>query len=45
MLAWPAFMAGDVVRFWRDFMTSAPDEVVRCEECRRILVRTPESGI
>jgi uncharacterized protein len=23
---------------------SAPDEVVRCEECRRILVRTPESG-
>jgi FAD/FMN-containing dehydrogenase len=27
MLAWPAFMAGDVVRFWRDFMASAPDEV------------------
>jgi uncharacterized protein len=25
--------------------TSAPDEVVRCEECRRILVRTPESGL
>jgi predicted nucleic acid-binding Zn-ribbon protein len=24
---------------------AAPDEVVRCEECRRILVRTPESGI
>ena len=24
---------------------SAPDEVIRCEECRRILVRTPESGI
>jgi len=23
----------------------APDEVVRCEECRRILVRTPESGL
>jgi predicted nucleic acid-binding Zn-ribbon protein len=22
-----------------------PDEVVRCEECRRILVRTPESGL
>ena len=22
-----------------------PDEVVRCEECRRILVRVPESGI
>ena len=27
MLAWPAPMAGEVVRFWRDFMTSAPDEV------------------
>jgi uncharacterized protein len=25
--------------------TAAPDEVIRCEECRRILVRTPESGI
>jgi uncharacterized protein len=25
--------------------TSAPDEVIRCEECRRILVRTPESGL
>jgi predicted nucleic acid-binding Zn-ribbon protein len=25
--------------------TSAPDEVLRCEECRRILVRTPESGL
>src|ERR1700678_838337 len=24
---------------------AAPDEVIRCEECRRILVRTPESGI
>jgi uncharacterized protein len=25
---------------------SAPaDEVVRCEECRRIMVRTPESGL
>jgi len=24
---------------------AAPDDVVRCEECRRILVRTPESGI
>ncbi len=22
-----------------------PDEVIRCEECRRILVRTPESGL
>jgi hypothetical protein len=27
MLAWPAAMAGDVVRFWRDFMLAAPDEV------------------
>jgi predicted nucleic acid-binding Zn-ribbon protein len=25
--------------------SAAPDEVVRCEECRRILVRTPESGL
>ncbi|GII59113.1 hypothetical protein Pth03_75020 [Planotetraspora thailandica] len=25
--------------------SSAPDEVVRCEECRRILVRTAESGL
>jgi predicted nucleic acid-binding Zn-ribbon protein len=24
---------------------AAPDEVIRCEECRRILVRTAESGI
>jgi predicted nucleic acid-binding Zn-ribbon protein len=24
---------------------AGPDEVVRCEECRRILVRTPESGL
>jgi len=24
---------------------AAPDEVVRCEECRRILVRTEESGL
>jgi predicted nucleic acid-binding Zn-ribbon protein len=24
---------------------SAPDEVVRCEECRRIMVRTEESGL
>ncbi|GAA1857345.1 zinc ribbon domain-containing protein [Asanoa iriomotensis] len=24
---------------------SAPDEVVRCEECRRIMVRTAESGL
>ncbi|GGS51354.1 hypothetical protein GCM10010156_07440 [Planobispora rosea] len=25
--------------------SAAHDEVVRCEECRRILVRTPESGL
>lgn len=25
--------------------SSAPDEVVRCEECRRILIRTVESGL
>ena len=25
--------------------SAAPDEVVRCEECRRIMVRTPESGL
>jgi len=25
--------------------SAAPDEVVRCEECRRILVRTKESGL
>jgi hypothetical protein len=24
---------------------AAPDDVLRCEECRRILVRTPESGL
>ena len=24
---------------------AAPDTVLRCEECRRILVRTPESGL
>jgi len=24
---------------------AAPDEVVRCDECRRILVRTAESGL
>jgi uncharacterized protein len=28
-----------------EIRASAPDEVVRCEECRRILVRTPESGL
>ncbi|TDD22087.1 hypothetical protein E1287_40095 [Actinomadura sp. KC06] len=25
--------------------SAAEDEVVRCEECRRILIRTPESGL
>lgn len=25
--------------------SAAPDSVIRCEECRRILVRTPESGL
>jgi len=33
--------AGDLARI----RATAPDEVVRCEECRRILVRTPESGL
>ncbi len=28
-----------------EIRASAPDEVVRCEECRRILVRTSESGL
>jgi predicted nucleic acid-binding Zn-ribbon protein len=28
-----------------DLRAAAPDAVVRCEECRRILVRTPESGL
>ncbi|QWC86770.1 hypothetical protein KLP28_03155 [Nocardioidaceae bacterium] len=28
-----------------DIAAAAPDQVVRCEECDRILVRTPESGI
>jgi uncharacterized protein len=27
------------------FRAAAPDEVLRCEECRRILVRTDESGL
>jgi predicted nucleic acid-binding Zn-ribbon protein len=27
------------------FRAAAPDEVLRCEECRRILVRTAESGL
>jgi predicted nucleic acid-binding Zn-ribbon protein len=29
----------------RDYATAAPDEVLRCEECGRILVRTAESGL
>ena len=28
-----------------EIRAAAPDEVVRCEECRRILIRTPESGL
>jgi len=28
-----------------EIRAAAPDEVIRCEECRRILVRTPESGL
>ena len=28
-----------------DIRAAAPDEVLRCEECRRILVRTAESGL
>ncbi|MHB2023559.1 MAG: zinc ribbon domain-containing protein, partial [Mycobacteriales bacterium] len=28
-----------------EFRSAAPDQVLRHEECRRILVRTPESGI
>ena len=28
-----------------DIRTMAPDEVVRCEQCQRILVRTSESGL
>jgi FAD/FMN-containing dehydrogenase len=27
LLAWPAPMAADVTKFWRDFMVDAPDEV------------------
>lgn len=36
-----ALNPGDLGRI-RD---AAPDAVLRCEECRRILVRTPESGL
>jgi predicted nucleic acid-binding Zn-ribbon protein len=28
-----------------DIRAAAKDDVVRCDECRRILVRTPESGL
>ncbi|GAB3668354.1 C4-type zinc ribbon domain-containing protein [Streptomyces sparsus] len=28
-----------------DVRAAAPNEVLRCENCRRILVRTPESGL
>lgn len=28
-----------------DVRAAAPDDVVRCEECRRILIRTEESGL
>ncbi|MCM2579335.1 zinc ribbon domain-containing protein [Streptomyces meridianus] len=28
-----------------ELRAAAPDEVVRCENCRRILVRTPDSGL
>jgi uncharacterized protein len=28
-----------------EIRVAAPDEVLRCEECRRILIRTPESGL
>ncbi|MBK9740594.1 MAG: hypothetical protein IPO93_14065 [Actinobacteria bacterium] len=28
-----------------DLRAAPPDAVIRCEECRRILVRTPESGL
>jgi predicted nucleic acid-binding Zn-ribbon protein len=27
------------------FAATAPDEVIRCEECRRILIRTADSGL
>lgn len=29
----------------RTVVAAAPDDVLRCENCRRILVRTPESGL
>ena len=33
--------AADLVRYRH----ASPDEVLRCEECNRILVRTAESGL
>jgi predicted nucleic acid-binding Zn-ribbon protein len=35
-------LAGSELRAAR---TAAPEEVLRCENCRRILVRTPDSGL
>ncbi|HJV14219.1 MAG TPA: C4-type zinc ribbon domain-containing protein, partial [Propionibacteriaceae bacterium] len=29
----------------RTFSAAAEDEVLRCEECGRILIRTPQSGL
>ena len=29
----------------RDYLTAAEDEVLRCEECSRILIRTEQSGL
>jgi predicted nucleic acid-binding Zn-ribbon protein len=29
----------------RDIVAAAADDVIRCEECGRILVRTSESGV
>ena len=46
-LLYPAAMqevtltAADLTRY----RAASPEEVLRCEECDRILVRTPESGI
>ena len=31
--------------FMAELRSAAADAIVRCEECRRILVRTPESGL
>ena len=29
----------------RDYVAAAEDEVLRCEECSRILIRTEQSGL